>query len=224
VSQEELMPFDADDIRAAKELNRLWDAVNLSNPIEVEQSDRAMLDRLAACDDAPVPDEAFAGKLRTTLMALPEPVVTTSRHAIGIVKPLNAPWPFVSGRRIAVAAALAACLTLIVSASGGFLRDQANAPTVSSVLASPAGSPTAGPTMTAWLESNAKFSLDHEVSLLPEIAATATGNSRSLIAPSTTLTVLETQKDIAGRSWLLVETGDGRAGWLPGNVTATIGQ
>jgi hypothetical protein len=219
-----MMPFDADDIRAAEELNRLWDARNLGNPIEDEPPDLAMFDRLAACDDAPVPDGAFAGQLRSALMAMPEPVASPSRHAIGIVKPLDAPWPFVSGRRIALAAALAACLTLIVTAGGGFLKDQANAPTVSSVLASPAGSPTAGPTMTAWLESNAIFSLDHEVSLLPEIAATATGDARSLVAPATTLTVLDTQRDMAGRSWLLVETGDGRAGWLPSDVTLSTGQ
>ena len=95
------MPFDADDIRAAEELNRLWDARNLGNLIDDESPDLAMFDRLAACDDAPVPDGAFAAKLRSTLMAMPEPVSTPSHHAIGIVKPLNAPWPFVSGRRIA---------------------------------------------------------------------------------------------------------------------------
>ena len=215
------MPFDADDIRAAEELNRLWDARSLGNPVDDESPDLALVDHFLACDDASAPTEAFTGQLRATLMAMPDSVGASSRQAIGIVKPMEAPWPFVSGRRIAVAAALAACLTLIVTAGGGFLRDQANAPTVASVLASPAGSPTAGPTMTAWLESNAKFSLDHEVSLLPEIAATATGDARSLVAPATTLTVLDTQRDKAGRSWLLVETGDGRAGWLPADVTAT---
>jgi hypothetical protein len=218
------MPFDGDDIRAAEELNRLWDARNLGERIADETPDLALVDQLFACDDAPAPTENFDAQVRATLMAMPEPIATPSRHAIGIVKPLDAPWPFVSGRRIAVAAVLAACLTSIVTTGGGFLQQQANAPTVASVLASPAGSPTAGPTMTAWLESKEIFSLDHEVSLLPEIAATATGDARSLIAPATTLTVLDAQRDMAGRSWLLVETSDGRAGWLPANVTAATSQ
>jgi hypothetical protein len=218
------MPFDGDDIRAAEELNRLWDARNLGNPIADETPDLALVDQIFACDDAPLPSDAFSGQLRAMLMAKPEPIASSSRHAIGIVRPLDSPWPFASGRRIAVATALAACLTMIMTAGDGFLRDQANAPTVASVLASPAGSHIAGPTMTAWHESTEIFSLDHEVSLLPEIAATATGDACSLIAPATTLTVLDTQRDMAGRSWLLVETSDGRAGWLPSDVTAATSQ
>jgi hypothetical protein len=78
--------------------------------------------------------------------------------------------------------------------------------------------------MTAWLESPSMFSLDHQIILLPEIAATATGDAHSLVAPATTLTVLDTRRDNAGQSWLLVKTGDGRAGWLPSDVTMTIEQ
>jgi hypothetical protein len=218
------MPLDADDMRAAEELNRLWDARNSGSTDNNGQSNLSILDKIAACDDVPVPDEDFARRLRATLMAMPVPTSAHSRHAVGIVKPLDAPWLFASGRRIAIAAALAACLTLMVSAGGGFLRDQANAPTVASVLASPAGTPMAGPTMTVWLESTAAFSLNHEVSLLPEIAATATGDARSLVAPATSQTVLETGRDVSGRSWSLVKTRDGRVGWLPADVTATIGQ
>jgi hypothetical protein len=214
------MPFEEDDIRAAEELNRLWDARNLGKPIADETPNHSLVDQFHGCDDAPLPTQAFAGQLRATLMSIPEPVATPSRHAIGIVRRLDAPWPFASGRRIAVAAALAACLTLIVTAGGGFLKNQADAPTVASVLASPAGSPTVGPTMTAWHTSTSSFSLGHQVSLLPEIAATATGDARSLVAPATNLTVLDSQRDRGGRSWLLVETSDGRAGWLPADVTA----
>jgi hypothetical protein len=218
------MPFDGDDIRAAEDLNRLWDARNLGNPIADETPDLALIDQFFACDDAPAPSENFQAQVRAMLTAMPEPIASSSRHAIGIVGPLDMPWPIASGRRIAVAAALAACLTLIITAGGGFLKDQANAPTVASVLASPAGSPTAGPTMTAWLESKKIFSLDHEVSLLPEIAATATSDARLLIGPATTLSVLDNQRDMAGRSWLFVETSDGRAGWLPADVTAATSQ
>jgi hypothetical protein len=218
------MSFDADEMGAAEELNRLWDARSQRKLDTGGKPEMIMLDRLAACDDAPLPDEAFVNRLRATVMTTPAPVSASSHQAVGIVKPMELPWPFASGRRVAIAAALAACLTLIVSAGGGFLRDQTNAPTVASVLASPAGTPTAGPTMTAWLESTAAFSLDREVNLQPEIAVTATGDARTLVAPSTSLTVLETERDYLGQTWFLVKTNDGLVGWLPDDFTAFIGQ
>ena len=49
------MPFDEDDIRAAEELNRLWDARNLGERIADETPDLALVDQLFACDDAPLP-------------------------------------------------------------------------------------------------------------------------------------------------------------------------
>jgi hypothetical protein len=208
------MPLDADDMRAADELNQRWDALNLDISADDSQGETVLLDRLSACDDAPLPSDAFLHDVRATLMARPQAVGASSRHALGIVKPAVGPWPFVSVRRIAIAAAMAACLTFILSMGGGFLRDQANAPTVASVLASPAMTPTTGPTSTAPLDSTDAFTLDHEVSLLPEIAATATGETRSLVAPATSLTVLDTGRDTSGQPWLLVKTGDGQVGWL----------
>jgi hypothetical protein len=212
------MSIDPEEMREAEELNRAWDSRNLG--LGTDEGNGEAIDRLAACDDAPAPAEALVSHLRATLMALPEPVNAPSRQALGIVKPLPTPWPFVSGRRLAAAAALAACLTLIASTGGGFLRDRTSAPTVASVLASPAGTPTVGPTETAWLVSTAVISIDHEVFLAPEIAATVTGDDRHIVEPSTGLTILDAGQDLSGRSWLLVRTSDGRTGWLPSDVAA----
>jgi hypothetical protein len=78
--------------------------------------------------------------------------------------------------------------------------------------------------MTAWLDSPAELSFDHEVNLLPQIAATAVGTERAVAAPATSLTVIMTERDRSGRPWTLVETSDGRAGWVQVDLTRQLGQ
>jgi hypothetical protein len=217
------MANESDDMRAADDLNRVWDDFVLGLNVvgsQPEPSVLADIARLAKCDDAPMPDAQFLTRLRADLVdGRLTPASKPSQASLGIAKTYDLPWPIRSGRRLAVAAAIAACLTLALSVGNDFLRDQANAPTVASVLASPAGTPTVGPTTTAWLMATRAVTVGHEVTLLPHVEATATGGDNALVPPSTDLTVLDSAMDGTGQRWLLVQTSDGRTGWLPRNET-----
>jgi hypothetical protein len=70
--------------------------------------------------------------------------------------------------------------------------------------------------------SSRAVSVGREVTLLPQIEATVTGNANDLVAASTGLTVLESAKDGTGQPWLYVQTSDGRTGWLPREETLPL--
>jgi hypothetical protein len=221
------MANEPENIHAADDLNRVWDQSVLGLNEDPSAPKAPEVARLMGCDDAPLPDNEFVAKLRESLMREAgnrRSTAVRSPANLGIVKPFHAPWPIVSGRRIAIAAAIAACLTLIATAGSGFLHDQANAPTVASVLASPAGTPTVGPTTTAWIVSTRAVSVGREVTLLPQIEATVTSNANDFVAASTGLTVLQSAKDGTGQPWLFVQTSDGRTGWLPREETVPLEQ
>jgi hypothetical protein len=219
------MANEPENIHDSEALNRVWDQFVLGLNEDLSALEASEVARLMGCDDAPLPDDEFVAQLRQSLMKGSRgSTAVSSPSSLGIVKPFHAPWPIVSGRRIAIAAAIAACLTLIASAGSGFLHDQANAPTVASVLASPAGTPTAGPTTTAWIVSTRAVSVRREVTLLPQVEATVTGNASDLVAASTGLNVLETATDGTGQHWLFVQTSDGRTGWLPREETLSLNQ
>lgn len=219
------MASNSDEVRAAEALNSAWDRRVLGPPAEEPALDTPELKQLAqllACDDAPDPEPTFVAQLRDNLLSEAVSRRLSSRSSsasLGITKTSPTLWTQLSWRRVALAAVIAACFTLAISAGSSFLRDEANAPTVASVLASPAGTPTAGPTTTAWVISTTAISVGHEVTLLPHIEATATNDPPNLVVPTTGLTVLDSATDGTGQRWLRVQTNDGRAGWLPQSDT-----
>jgi hypothetical protein len=221
------MASNFDDISAAEALNLEWDrrALGQMSAADSESVDVASLAKLMACDDAPLPNETFKAQLRLRLTAqeakerqVPRP----SRVGLSIVHPYPSPWPLVSARRFLFAVGIAACLMLALSAGGGLFHDQAHAPVIASVLASPEETATAGPTMTAWIRQTRAVPSRHDVTLLPHLDATATQGDHDVLPPSTVLTIVEVASDGTGQQWLHVQTNDGRAGWLPQSDTSPL--
>ncbi len=222
------MASNFDDISAAEALNLEWDQQVLGQITEGASSDSpeiASLAKLLACDDAPLPDETFNARLRQRFTAqnpIERRVPRPSRVNLGIVHPYPSPWPLVSARRFLIAVGIAACLMLAFSAGNGLFHDQAHAPVIASVLASPEETATAGPTMTAWIRQTRAVSNGHDVTLLPHLDATVTNGDLDVLPPSTALTIVEVASDGTGQQWLHVQTNDGRAGWLPKSDTSPL--
>jgi hypothetical protein len=215
------MASNFDDVNAAEALDRIWDRAVLGELMDERDLELADLDSIAklkACDDTPEPDDAFVEQLRRQFIVQHEhsgPSIRPSAASLGIVKQYSAPWPAIPIRRFLIAAAVAACLTLIVSVGSGLFHDQAHAPVIASVLASPEETATAGPTMTTWMQQTSAVSTNHNVTLVPHFAATVTTSDLDVLAPRTPLTIVEIASDGTGQQWLHVQTSDGRKGWLP---------
>ena len=224
------MASNFDEVKSAEALNRLWDRAVLGEPIdksELADADLESIAMLNACDEAPAPDEMFVAHLKQQLKDQADRASQQSRTStasLGIVRPFPTPWPTVPVRRFLIAAAVAACLTLIFSIGGGLFHDQAHAPVIASVLASPEETATAAPTMTTWMQQTSTVSTSHDVTLLPHFAATMTSSNGDVLSPRTPLTIVEIAFDGTGQQWLHVQTNDGRTGWLPGVDTYPIPQ